>query len=150
LRAISFIPDDFEPPRELELGDVHLSVLCLDDLDPDYEAVMETGSALHGLFHEGHRWPDGLTRRDDLIDLAWHEKEFERRSSFAWGLWRFDSNRYLGSAYVYPDPGRRATAHAVHWIRSGETDRDLRSRFKAEWEAWVRSWPIPSVRFSPS
>lgn len=149
MKAIPLVEGGFAPPRETTLAGVRLRVLGVDDLAPDYAAVMESGAALHDLFHIGDRWPDGLSERDNLVDLAWHEKEFKRGSSYAWGLWREDADRYLGSAYVYPDAERRAAAHAVHWIRAGENDPALRRDFKAAWEAWVGGWPLASVRFSP-
>lgn len=152
MKGVPFIPSGFTPPRRVSLAGLRLSVLGIDDLEPDYEAVMESGAGLYDLFHLGDRWPDGLTKRGNLIDLAWHEKEFARRTSFAWGLWRDDPDgaaRYLGSAYVYPDAEARATAHAVHWIRSGEDAPALRVAFKTAWQDWVRAWPIASVRFSP-
>ncbi|MEL6279397.1 MAG: GNAT family N-acetyltransferase [Pseudomonadota bacterium] len=126
-----------------------MSVLTIDDVVADYEAVVESGPALNGLFAPNDRWPDGLTLRDNIVDLGWHEKEFERRSSFAWGLWRRDRSRYLGTAYVLPNPTGITDAHAVHWFRQGENDPILRSKFKFAWEEWVRQWPIGSIRFSP-
>ena len=149
MKYLSLVPDSFFPPREIDLAGVRLSVLTIDDVVQDYEAVIESGGALHGLFSADDRWPDGLTLRDNIIDLGWHEKEFKRRSSFAWGLWQPDRSRYLGTAYVLPDPTREADAHAVHWIRKSEYDPKLRSVFKSEWEIWVREWPIGSFRFSP-
>lgn len=149
MRGARLLPEGSDLPREHRLGAVELSILTIDDLVPDFEAVIESGGDLHDLFHPGDRWPDGLTIRDDLIDLAWHQKEFDRGTSFAWGLWRPGRERYLGSAYVFPDVDGGTHAHAVHWIRSGENDPALRVAFARDWEAWVRSWPLPSVRFSP-
>lgn len=149
MKGIRLFSDGFTPARETTLAGVSLRVLAMDDLEPDYAAVTESGDALHDLFYAGDRWPDGLSKRDNLMDLAWHEKEFKRGTSFAWGLWRPDGDRYLGSAYVYPDAEQRAAAHAVHWIRTGEDDPALRSAFRSAWEDWVRGWPLASVRFSP-
>lgn len=155
MKAIPLTLAGYAPPERHHLAGVEMRVLGIDDLEPDYAAVMESGAALHDLFHLGDLWPDGLTKRGNLIDLAWHEKEFARGSSYAWGLWRpaaegaGDAPRYLGSAYVYPDAEARAAAHAVHWIRSGERDPALRAAFKTAWEGWVTGWPLASVRFSP-
>lgn len=157
MKAVRFLPPDFHPQEELTLAGVELSVLGIDDLKPDYAAVMESAAALTNLFHEGDNWPLGLTERANLIDLAWHEKEFARGGSYAWGLRRPAAAtgygqgppRYLGSAYVYPDPDGVAVAHAVHWIRAGEDDPVLCANFKTAWEQWVRGWPMDSVRFSP-
>lgn len=135
-----------EPPRDLGLGPVRLRLLGLDDLDPDFAAVMESEAALQGLFDPGDTWPTGLTLRQNTLDLAWHEKEFQRGTSFAWGIW---GQGYLGSAYLYPDPTGRAVAHAVHWVRSGVTDPGLRAAIAAAWGDWVRGLPLASVRVGP-
>lgn len=149
MKGLTFIPDDFDPPRSLTIAGVEMAVLTLDDVAIDYEAVMESVDALPGLFAPDDTWPRGLTFRQNIIDLAWHEKEFQRRTSFAWGLWRPGRERYLGTAYVYPDPAGASTAHAVHWIRAGEDDDALRRDFRAAWEAWIGAWPMASARFSP-
>lgn len=145
--AVRLTPPDFEPPAETELGGLFLRVLGVDDLVPDFEAVSESVETLPGLFSPADTWPQGLTIRQNLLDLAWHEKEFQRGSSYSWGLWAAAGGRYLGSAYVYPDPTGAAAAHAPHWIRAGEPDRARRDRFDAAWRAWVSGWPLASVRF---
>ena len=145
----------FRPPREWRLSSVVLSPLGIDDLAPDYEAVVESAEALRGLFAADDPWPEGLTERADLIDLAWHEREFLRGTSYAWGLREATPSKpnaaasYLGSAYLYRDPTGVADIHAVHWFRRSFADAAVRVGFRAEWEAWSRALPgVGSVRFS--
>ena len=90
-------------PRECDLGGFRLTPLSPDHVEEDYAAVMSSADVLRGLFDD---WPDGLTLEDDLIDLAWHEREFTTRRSFAWII-RDGEGSYLGCAYVFPAPGER-------------------------------------------
>lgn len=138
----------YRPAERFTLGAVALAPLGLDDLAEDFEAVMESAAALKGLFAAEDPWPEGLTERADLIDLAWHQREFAAGSSFAWGLRRAENGRYLGSSYVYADPTKAADMHAVHWIRASESDPALRQAFAADWRAWANALPAASIRFS--
>jgi len=53
----------------------------------------------------GHAWgwpPAELTLEQDLIDLGWHQKECQRRSSFDYAAMSPDETRLLGCVYVDP------------------------------------------------
>lgn len=146
-RIATLVPPDFVVPAEVMLAGIALRPLGLNDLMPDFQAVVESTDRLVGLFSPDDPWPRGLTLHQDAVDLGWHEKEFQRRTSFAWGLWR--GTDYLGSAYLYPDPGGDHGALAVHWIRTGAAEPSLTADFARAWRAWVReSWPFERVAFA--
>ena len=44
----------------------------------------------------GDTWPDGLTLEVNLIDLAWHQREFTIGHSFAYTVMNDDESRCLG------------------------------------------------------
>lgn len=143
----ALVPPEFSIPRQAELAGVALRPLGLNDLIPDLEAVLESRDRLIGLFSPVDPWPDGLTLHQDAVDLGWHEKEFQRRTSFAWGLWR--GGNYIGSAYLYPDPTGDTEAFAVHWIRTGAATAELTTAFAAAWRDWVTTrWPFARVAFA--
>lgn len=51
----------------------------------------------------GGRWPTpDLTIEEDLIDLAWHQREFEAKSSFVFTVINKDQLECLGRIYFYP------------------------------------------------
>mgnify|MGYP006275731027 CR=1 FL=1 len=103
-------------PEFVELGPYRLTRLGMADLDEDFAAVTESAGILEGLF--GDDWPRGLTREDDLLDLAWHEREFSLGRSFAWVI-RDSAGAYLGCAYVFPPWDPTAPLEAYCWLRSG-------------------------------
>jgi len=81
----SFIPADFEIPIVLENDHFRIRTLTVNDVIKDYDAVMSSLNHLQGIFGPNSTWPEAdLTLEQDLIDLGWHQKEFQIRSSFAY------------------------------------------------------------------
>ncbi|GFE51817.1 hypothetical protein So717_35700 [Roseobacter cerasinus] len=99
-------------PRQFALGDWTLAPLTPDHVDEDFEAVLATAHLFGDFFGS---WPEGLTRDENLIDLAWHDREFISRRSFSWIL-RDGASTYTGCFYVYPNIGERGAAEAALWL----------------------------------
>ena len=60
-------------------------MLTVNDVVKDYDAVMTSVDHLRGVFGPHSTWPrPDLTLEQDLIDLGWHQKEFQRRRSFSY------------------------------------------------------------------
>ena len=136
---------DHKIPESVTLGPFRLRVLGVADLEEDYAAVMESADRIKGA---SDGWPVGLTLEENLIDLAWHQKEFELQRSFAWIVTDAESGAYLGCAYVYPmfaDP-RRVTAH--YWFRTRYIDQGgEEAPFAALFKDWLAGpdWPDLTV-----
>ncbi|MFW5655688.1 MAG: hypothetical protein ACOCYW_08625 [Roseicyclus sp.] len=120
-------------PREADLEGFRLTRLDPSVLDEDYAALMETGRGLAGLWGD---WPSGLTREENAVDLAWHDREFTLRRSFAWVV-RDPGGRYLGCLYLFPEPGGRGAAEVVTWIREAPDRAALLARVLAAVSAWI-------------
>ncbi|MBM1221472.1 hypothetical protein JQU17_11265 [Ponticoccus sp. SC2-23] len=99
-------------PRAVDLPPFCLTPLSMAQVDEDFEAVTGAAGVLTGFWGS---WPEGLTREEDLIDLAWHDREFTLRRSFSW-IVRDEGGRYIGCAYLFPDPGARGSANVVTWM----------------------------------
>lgn len=119
-------------PRAVDLPRFRLTPLAPALLDEDFEAVMSSISVLKGLFGD---WPEGLTREENLVDLAWHEREFTLRRSFSW-IVRDGKGDYLGCAYLLPEPGARGRAQCVTWIRAMPGREALQSALEKELAVW--------------
>ena len=96
-----------------------------------------------GHFREAYpnlSWPEGLTRESNLIDLAWHQKEFEARRSFAWII-EDGAGDYLGCAYVYPSILGEQAADVAWWWRTGADVN--REAFDEAFLGWLAGsdWP---------
>ena len=81
--ANPFVPGEFVVPATLETKEFRLRMLTVNDVVKDYDAVMTSVEHLKTIWPDGS-WPEGLTFEQDLIDLGWHQKEFQRRRSFAY------------------------------------------------------------------
>ena len=126
-------------PKEHRLGTFVLKALNVSNLDRDYAAVMESEADIREAY-PNLTWPDGLTREADLIDLAWHQREFETRRSFAWVV-EDGAGGYLGCAYVYPSIAGEQVADVNWWWRTGaKADRKAFSDAFLGWFAGP-DWP---------
>ena len=142
----AFVAEDFAVPAGLETPRWRLRMLSVDDVDLDYEAVVS--SEAHLLARFGPGWPTGLTRRQNLVDLGWHEKEFQRRGSFAYTLVAPDETRVLGCVYIEPTalPGHDAVVR--YWVRSSERETGLEAELGSALRDWLAgSWPFRNPRF---
>ena len=97
------IPPDFQIPEVLEADRFRLRMLKVTDVVKDYDAVMTSIDHLQGIFGVRSKWPSkDLTFEQDLIDLGWHHKEFQTRSSFAYTVMNPGESQCLGCVYIFP------------------------------------------------
>ena len=139
------VPDDFDVPVGMETDRYRLRMLSINDVVKDYDAVMSSIDHLKGVLAPDSPWPEGLTLEQDLIDLGWHQKEFQKRSSFAYTMMSLDEERCLGCVYIYPS--ERADAEVFMWVRKEEfeaLDGDLLNRVRL----WIaEEWPFETLRY---
>ena len=145
---MKFLPGQFEIPKKVNLNGFYLRPLSIDDLEEDYKAVMESVADLQGVFGEYSKWPSpNLTKRQNLVDLGWHEKEFQRETSFAYVI-ENDSRKYIGCLYVYPSKEKDFDADAYMWIRTSEHSRVLIKDLWNKIDEWLSdAWSFAKVRF---
>ena len=65
------------------------------------------------------------TIKQNLIDLGWHEKEFQNRSSFAYTVVTHDESRVLGCVYFYPTDKADFDVEVFLWVRKVNSLTDL-------------------------
>jgi hypothetical protein len=149
--SASFVPAEFDAPAKLETADFRLRMLTVNDVVKDYDAVMTSVDHLQGVFGEGSRWPSpDLTLEQDLIDLGWHQKEFQKRSSFAYTVMSLDESRCLGCVYLYPpDEEQEEDAVDVYWwVRKSEYEKGLDPVLFAAVDEWIaEAWPFSAVNY---
>lgn len=145
---IPFTPKDFAIPAGLETADFRIRQLMISDVVKDYDAVMTSQAHLKGqVFGPNGKWPAGLTFEQDLIDLGWHHKEFQRRRSFAYTVMSLDETLCLGCLYI--DPTRLAgyDAEVFCWIRASHAQA-LDGKLFDTLQAWLAdAWPFKAVAF---
>lgn len=111
----------------------------------DYAAVMSSREALWNLFGEGWQWPQAdMSLEQNLIDLAWHQKEFELGTSFAWTVAAPDESCLLGCAYLYPARLPGWEADAFYWVASRARER-LEAPVGAAFRGLLAAFPLQRI-----
>lgn len=143
-----FVPRDFVVPRHVTIPGFSLQALTLDHASADFDAVVSSSEHLQTLFGRG--WPDGLTLEQHRIDLAWHQKEFERRTSFAYAVLDASAGRMLGCAYVSPCDRNAFDAEIRYWVRSSDIASGSQERLGVALADWIEDvWPFINPRYRP-
>lgn len=140
----TFVPSDFEVPVKLETQHFRIRMLTVNDVVKDYDAVMASIEHLHGVFGPDSQWPSkDLTLEQDLIDLGWHQKEFLRRSSFAYTVISLDERTILGCIYIFPTNKITFDTEVTMWVRKSAFDEGLDSILFATVKEWIsKEWPF--------
>jgi hypothetical protein len=163
----SFVPPNFAVPLGLETSDFRLRMLTIHDVVKDYEAVMTSREHLRqgdSVFGPHSTWPEAnLSLEQDLIDLGWHQKEFQRRTSFAYTVMSPYEQRCLGCVYFYPtdfETDLRTDllpydAQAIAWVRQSDLHLDellvaaVKQWLKECWPCWKTvAWPGRDLAWS--
>ena len=142
-----FVPDDFEIPDMFETDRFRLRMLSVDDVEKDYEAVIESRELLHAMF--GGPWPKlGFTLEENLADLERHQQEFLSRKAFAYTVVSLDETRVLGCVYINPSETTASDAVVVMWVRQTEYDKGLDEILFNNVRDWISSvWPFKKVDY---
>jgi RimJ/RimL family protein N-acetyltransferase len=142
----NLVPKDFQVPDVFETDRFRLRMLRVTDVVKDYDAVMSSIEHLRKTmpFGPDHVWPTrDLSFEQDLIDLGWHHKEFQRRTSFAYTVMRLDETECLGCVYIYPTSHDEYDAEIIMWVRQSEVETGLDDYLFAAVKQWIKDrWPF--------
>lgn len=142
-----FVPKDFSVPTTLETAEFRLRMLTIHDVVKDFDAVITSVEHLKTIW-PGGKWPVGLTLEQNLIDLGWHQKEFQTRRSFAYTVVSLSEDRVLGCVYIEPTRKSGFDAEAFLWARASELAHGLENRLYDVVQEWVaKKWPFEKVAF---
>jgi hypothetical protein len=142
-----FVPTEFAVPDTLETAEFRLRMLTVNDVVKDYDAVMTSVEHLKTIWPSG-TWPVGLTLEQNLIDLGWHQKEFQTRSSFAYTVVTPSEAMVIGCVYIEPTYRQGYDAVVYLWARQSEFVSGLETRLHAAVKDWIGSkWPFKMVGF---
>lgn len=140
----TFVPADFTVPDTLENQHFRIRMLSVNDVVKDYDAVMTSLSHLQEMFLPIWNWPtEDLSFEQDLIDLGWHQKEFQMRNSFAYTVVSLDESQVLGCLYIYPSKKADFDAEIYMWVRQSEVANGLDSILFNSVNKWIeKEWPF--------
>ena len=139
-----FVPRDFDVPAKLETDEFRLRMLTVNEVVKDFDAVTTSVDHLVNIW-PGGTWPVGLTLEQNLIDLGWHQKEFQLRRSIASTVVSLAEDRVLGCVYIEPTRKRGHDAVIFLWARQSELEGGLETRLYEAVRQWVaEEWPFES------
>lgn len=142
-----FVPRDFDIPERLETGEFRLRMLTVNDVVKDFDAVTTSVDHLENIW-PGGTWPVGLTLEQNLIDLGWHQKEFQMRRSFAYTVVSLSEETVKGCVYIEPTRKRGFDAEIFLWARQSELANGLEDRLYDAVREWVtEEWPFENPAY---
>lgn len=101
IQLSTFVPHGFVPQELVEQPAFILKKLCYSDAELDYKAVLSSVDLIRKI--RGGDWPTSdLSYEDDLIDLGWHQREFEYSQSFSYTVLNKTRDQCIGCVYIYP------------------------------------------------
>ena len=141
-----FVPVDFNIPTSFENQHFRIRMLTVNDVVKDFDAVMSSIDHLRKMFPLS-QWPDkNMTMEQNLIDLGWHQKEFQNRSSFAFTVVRLDESEVIGCIYIDPPGKNDFDAEITMWVRSSVLDMDLILYDSVK--NWItKAWPFKNIAY---
>lgn len=147
-------PADFAVPTSLTYEDLQARPLKRTDLHDDMEGVNSSLEIIRQT--RGGSWPaEPVTEEFDLLDLAWHEREFRDGDSFAYVIYN-SAGRYIGCFYLYP-MGERTTLteeldiydiDASWWVTAAAYDNGYYEKLYQALQQWLADFPVQKVYYS--
>jgi hypothetical protein len=143
-----FLPREFVVPTLLETERFRIRPITINDVVKDYDAVMTSVAHLQASFPLWG-WPtDDMTLEFDLMELGWHQKEAQLRSSFNYAVMSLDERRLLGCVYIDPAESTIADADVSFWVRADELQTGLEVALETTVRRWVaEDWPFQRVLY---
>lgn len=149
---MKLVPDDFRVAEKIEAPNFIARKLSFNDAKLDYKAVISSIDIIKKT--RGGDWPTkDLSFEEDQIDLGWHQREFENRTSFAYTVMSRDEKECLGCFYLYP-PGYRsessknADVDVSFWVTQKAYEKGLYKELFFWLDSWLKSWPFNKIVYT--
>jgi hypothetical protein len=149
---MTLVPNSFKAPEKAEFEKFIVRKLCASDVYLDYMAVMSSIDIIQKT--RGGSWPTPeLTFEDDLIDLSWHQREFEHKSSFAYTVMSKNETECLGCFYFYPVGFRGKTSEVADvdisfWVTQKAYNNGLYPELYKAIIEMIKNWPFKKPHWS--
>lgn len=148
------LPVDFRAPLTLEFQDLIAKPLIREDVQADMAAVNSSLDTIRQT--RGGSWPaEAVTEELNLLDLAWHEREFRDGDSFAYAV-RDTSGKYIGCFYLYPMGLRTPLSEelldhdvdASWWVTAEGYEQGYYQKLSDALHQWLKDFPFTNVYYS--
>lgn len=149
------LPEDYTPPVQLTYEDLIARPLTRSYLADDLAGVNSSIETIQKT--RGGSWPtEELTKNFDLLDLAWHEREFRDLTSLAYVVYT-NQDDYVGCFYLYPigerTPYNDQTKHydvdASWWVTHDMYEKGYYRKLQTALVNWLEGeFPFNNVCYS--
>lgn len=145
---------NFQAPLKLEYEDLRAKTLTRKDLKADMDGVNSSLELIRNT--RGGSWPsEPVTEEFDLLDLAWHEREFRDGTSYAYVVYN-DKNDYIGCLYLYPMGVRTELTEelmdydldASWWVTAEAYKHGYYEKLYAAMQQWLGEFPVKKIYYS--
>jgi YVTN family beta-propeller protein len=137
-RKVRFVPESFMAPPPPAVGDYTWRILEPEILKEDYTALM----------HVSGRPVSSITSDEDYGELKRHRWEFQRATSFAYGVLTPDGKEEVACVYVNPSKKRGYDATVRIWLTERGAAANLGPVLEAKVREWIKtSWPFAKVAY---
>ena len=149
LDLLFFVPDDFSPPDSMITAHLKIRPLTVEDVELDYNAVMNSREHIRGVFGPDDDWPaDDLSMDDDLKALENHELEHKRKAAFTYTVMNHDESRCLGCIYLVPVHMEEFDCQVYMWVTKHAFDRGWDAELYSSVRQWIDdAWPFEKVAY---
>jgi hypothetical protein len=148
--AEPFVPDDFDPPRELGLPEFHLVPLGAQHNESDHAAWTSSIANIRATpGFESTDWPpvEGMSLEANRADLEGHARDFAERTGFTFTVLRPATGEVIGCVYIYPAKDGGGDAQVRSWARADVAELD--GPLRAAVSRWlIERWPFQRVVYA--
>jgi hypothetical protein len=122
--------------------------MTIHDVMHDYAAVAGSPELLGAAFGDPDAVPMPYTLEQEIIELGWHQKEFQLGFSFTFTVVALDESEAFGNVYVFPASRGAFDAEVYTWVRREHVGSGLGDELFATTQKWLaESWPFESVAY---
>jgi hypothetical protein len=145
---------NFKAPNSLSYEDLRAKTLTRSDLKADMEGVNSSLEIIRKT--RGGAWPSEAVNEDfDLLDLAWHEREFRDGTSFAYVVYD-GKDTYIGCFYLYPLGVRTELTEemldydidASWWVTAAAYEQGYYEKLYKALQKWLSDFPVNKIYYS--
>ncbi len=145
-------PPLIEPGTDLvtvvEAEKFRIRPMTVRDAVIDYEAVAGSPTELGTAFGDPDAVPMPYTFEQEMIEVGWHQKEFQMGFSFCFIVTSLDEERSYGNVYVFPATRGDYDAEVYTWVTKDVLDSGLGEELFEVAHKWiVDSWPFENVAY---
>ncbi len=143
------LPRSTQVPGPLETDGVTIRQLTVADAERDFDAVTESRDRIRGTFGPETDWPpEDLTLEQNRIDVAWHQKEHQRRDAFTYAVVDPSDTTEYGCLYVQPTRNPAYEATVYFWIAESAVEGGRSPVIESTLREWIEeAWPFETVAY---